>query len=145
MPNRRSGGKTRTSISIDPALKERIDQESGLNLSGFVNDTLQEFFETGRRPDGLELRIEMKEQEVERKREEYERAKEELARLKEKEEEREERGDPQFEKAVDTLQDMKEEARELDNPALRNQASKVGVRPEELAKVAWGEEFVSEV
>lgn len=54
-----------------------------------------------------------------------------MARLKEKKEEREERGDPRFEKAVETLQNLREEKRELDNPALRNRASKVGVRPRE--------------
>lgn len=54
-----------------------------------------------------------------------------MARLMEKKEEREEWGDPKFEKAVETLQNLREENRELDNPALQNHASKVGVRPEE--------------
>lgn len=54
-----------------------------------------------------------------------------MARLKEKKEEREERSDPRFEKAVETLQNLREEKRELGNPTLQNRASKVGVRPGE--------------
>jgi len=127
--------KSRTSVSIDPDLKERLENDPSVNASGLFNQFLREYYERGQ-ADGLEARIrdltteiEAKESELERLQEDLEQLREERDDLQERLEDRDEGADPQVQEAISTLASIGERKLTPDNPAVQTQAQKLGMKP----------------
>jgi TolA-binding protein len=134
-------GKERTSVTIDPDLKERLEAEPGVNASGLFNQMLRQYFNAGsvdgltERIRDLEDRIEAKERERERLTEELETLREEREELLERKQERDQGANSELQKTVEELAEIATRKPEFwgpDNPALKNHAQDLGIPPSEL-------------
>lgn len=140
-----------TSVSIDLEIYEQLKDDESLNLSGLVNNVAKEYVETGN-VDAMDIRIQQKEeyianleQEVEDKTEELVEEKEELEEMYEKREEVKDKTSPEMERAIDVLGNLVENgSASVDNPAVKNHASKVGMKPSKLLDTVREEHGVTE-
>jgi hypothetical protein len=138
MPDRKR--KTRTSVTLDANLKERLDEMPEVNLSGLVNDVVRDFVVNGKsQRSGLELRLERVEAEIEELEHQLEEKRELKEEIETQLEERSEKSNGTYEHAVEKVMNTIESRvrrdqglPEVDNLAVTNQAQKANVPPQDL-------------
>jgi len=133
-------GKEVTSVSVDPDLKKRLEDDPEVNVSGLFNQFLREYYGSGA-ADGLDARIreldrqiEEKEREIERLSDDVEQLRAERDDLQQRKEQREERQDPKVEEAVSTLASIGDGKLSPDNPAVVNHANDLNMTPDALCE-----------
>lgn len=119
-----------TSVSIDETLHNRVQQDDTLNLSGLVNRVVREYYEGGY-TSGLDLKIQNVENRLEEARAEEQKLEQRLEELKER---RERRDNTPLREALDILETLPSSNIQPSNPAIENQARKLGLRPRELCE-----------
>lgn len=127
--------KERTSVTVDEELKKRIDKDESLNVSGLFNQFLREYYSTGS-VSGVDVRLELVEQELQDARDKVERLEAERDQLVNAKEVRQERERDKLEDCLNRLDGIAYDNLTADNPAVTTQAEKVGMSPSEFAKKA---------
>lgn len=121
--------KERKSVTLDPDLYERVQNDASLNFSGLVNRVVREYYEGGH-PDGLDLQIRRVENRLEEVRAEEEKLERRLDELNE----RKEKVDDALDEALDALEGLSTSKLHPDNLAVETQARKLGVQPDVLCE-----------
>lgn len=130
-----------TSVKIDSWQKEWLDDHSHLNASELYRRFIDELARCGQgRPDGLEWRESMLEDEIEELEETLERKRQQLEEVKEKIEERENMTDQELISSFEVVARVPSE--DPQNEAVKTHAGKHGLKPAELLDMAkeWAEE-----
>lgn len=125
--------KSRKTITIDAQLAELVDEKQSFNLSGFVNECLEQHFGGGgmSSPKNAALRAEL--ERLERELEDLDSKKEQVRKKRESiEEELEEQAEKEPELMEQAKEKLDSVERDPANPAVQNWASKLGITPEEL-------------
>ena len=138
--NRREGGKVSTSVKIESWQQEWLQEHSHLNASELYRRFLDQLASGEGKPDGLEWRKQMLEEEVEELKEQLDRKQNRLAEIEEEIEQRENVTDEELVESLKIVAELPSE--EPQNPAVRNQAGKHGYKPAKFLDMAkeWAEE-----
>ena len=127
--------KTRKTITIDSELAEIVDRRDEFNLSGFVNVCLEQHFSadgaTSPEATALKAQLEQVEEQLQQKSQERERLRSRRERLEEQLEDIED-GEPELlSQAREALENT---PKDVENPAIQNWASKLGIPSKELVQ-----------
>ena len=124
--------KKRRTVSLEPEEDEYLSRPE-VNASALVNELVKQHRTGGVSDDAvLRMREEQVESEVDHLETRTEKKREELEAIREKREEKAETRSADLSQAFDVLESLGEENREPTNPAVKTQAGKVGMTPEEL-------------
>lgn len=134
-------GKSRTSVSIDEHLHEQVKANPELNLSGLVNDFLQDYLAVGvddpltERVRRVEGRLEDLRRERTELDEKIDRVEEQLTALREKKATRDERRHERQAEVVEKLVNIRDDSLTPSNPAVQTQAQQLDIPREELVEL----------
>ena len=122
-------GKERRAVSLDPEVDAYLAREE-VNASGLVNDLVKRHMNGDAGTDALrELRRKQLKSEIESYEKQAEQKREELETLNEVESEEEQERKA---KLADAIEKAKDAPRDPDNPAIKEQANRVGMSPGEF-------------
>lgn len=123
--------KERRAVSLDPEVDAYLAREE-VNASGLVNDLVKRHMNGDAGTDALrELRREQLRSEIESLEADAERKREELETINEVESEAEQEREAKLQDAIDKAKDA---PRDPDNPAIKEQAKRVGMDPSEFVQ-----------
>lgn len=125
--------KKRRTVSLEPQVDEYLSRPE-VNASALVNELVSQHQNGGVSDDAvLRMREEQVESEVDHLQTRAEKKREELEAIREKREEKAETRSVELSEAFDVLAELDERDKLAPtNPAVKNQAGKVGMTPEEI-------------
>lgn len=136
MSKKNGNGSTKsvTSVSLDDDLRRKAKNGEHINLSGLVNDLLEEYFDTG---DASKARLEARRDRLLQQKEDLQR---ELSHLEDElnkidlQLERKKEQQEQMQQKIEELADSLPNGVDANNPAIQNWAGKYDLTPATLAE-----------
>jgi len=125
--------KSRKTITVDAQLAELVDEKPSFNLSGFVNECLEQHFGGGGMSSPKNAALQAELERLERELADLDDKKEQIRQKRESiEEELEEQAEQEPELMEQAKEKLEDAPRDPSNPAIQNWASKLGITPDEL-------------
>jgi DNA repair exonuclease SbcCD ATPase subunit len=125
--------KSRKTITVDAELAELVDEKPSFNLSGFVNECLEQHFGGGGMSSPKNAALQAELERLERELADLDDKKEQIRQKRQSiEEELEEQAEQEPELMAQAKETLDDVPRDPSNAAIQNWASKLGITTDEL-------------